>query len=77
MDIVDGALWRKSSYTGTNGNCVEVACWRKSNHSGTSGNCVEVGDAGTVLFVRDTKDRDGGALAFTATAWTAFTAHLK
>jgi hypothetical protein len=24
MDTVDGALWRTSSYTGTNGNCVEV-----------------------------------------------------
>jgi hypothetical protein len=24
MDTVDGALWRTSSYSGTNGNCVEV-----------------------------------------------------
>jgi uncharacterized protein DUF397 len=24
MGIVDGAGWRTSSYTGTNGNCVEV-----------------------------------------------------
>jgi hypothetical protein len=38
--------WRKSSYTGSQGNCVEAAplgpvAWRKSFHSGTSGNCVE------------------------------------
>jgi Domain of unknown function (DUF397) len=24
MDTVDSATWRTSSYTGTNGNCVEV-----------------------------------------------------
>ena len=24
MDTLDSATWRKSSYTGTNGNCVEV-----------------------------------------------------
>lgn len=24
MDTVGGAAWRTSSYTGTNGNCVEV-----------------------------------------------------
>jgi hypothetical protein len=24
MDTVDGVDWRASSYTGTNGNCVEV-----------------------------------------------------
>jgi Domain of unknown function (DUF397) len=24
MDTVDGALWRTSSYSGTNGNCVDV-----------------------------------------------------
>jgi hypothetical protein len=24
MDTVDGALWRTSSYSGTNGNCVEA-----------------------------------------------------
>lgn len=36
--------WRVSSYSGTQGNCVEVAGlrWRVSSYSGTSGNCVEV-----------------------------------
>ena len=24
-DLLDGAVWRKSSYSGTQGNCVEVA----------------------------------------------------
>ncbi len=25
VDSLDGAVWRKSSYSGTHGNCVEVA----------------------------------------------------
>jgi hypothetical protein len=25
VDWLDGAIWRKSSYSGTHGNCVEVA----------------------------------------------------
>jgi hypothetical protein len=39
---VSRTLWRKSSYSGSNGNCVEVAAWRKSSYSGSNGNCVEV-----------------------------------
>jgi hypothetical protein len=79
MDTVDSAAWRKSSYSGTSGgNCVEIATWRKSTRSGTSGgDCVEVGGAARVVLVRDTKDRDGGALAFTPDAWEAFTASLR
>jgi Domain of unknown function (DUF397) len=78
MDTVDNADWRTSSYSGTNGgNCVEIATWRKSTRSGTNGDCVEVGGAGRAVVVRDTKDRDGGALAFTPDAWAAFTASLR
>jgi hypothetical protein len=50
--------------------------WRKSSFSGSQANCVEVADAGHVL-IRDTKDRDGGTLAFTADAWRAFTGSLR
>jgi hypothetical protein len=77
MGTVDNADWRTSGYTGTNGNCVEIATWRRSTKSGTNGACVEVGGAVRAVLVRDTKDRDGGALAFTADAWAAFTASLK
>lgn len=77
--MVDSAAWRKSSYSGgSGGDCVEVAPWRKSSYSGSSGgNCVEVADAATIVLVRDTKDRDGGTLAFAADAWEAFTVTLK
>ncbi|SCL16985.1 DUF397 domain-containing protein [Micromonospora inyonensis] len=51
-----GARWRKSTYSGNNG-----------------GSCVEVADnlAGVIL-VRDTKDREGGTLAFAPAQWQGF-----
>jgi len=37
-------MWRKSSYSAHNGNCVEVheAVFRKSGHSNPNGACVEM-----------------------------------
>ncbi|MGW4466971.1 DUF397 domain-containing protein [Micromonospora sp. NPDC004704] len=55
------------------------AIWRKSSRSnGAGGECVEVADnvSGHVL-VRDTKDRDGGTLAFGPAAWSAFVGFAK
>jgi Domain of unknown function (DUF397) len=72
MGTVDNADWRTSSFTGTNGNCVEIATWRKSTRSGTNGSCVEVGGAARAVLVRDTKDRDGTVLAVPARAWERF-----
>jgi hypothetical protein len=80
METVIDAPWRKSSYSSSNGtNCVEVATWRKASYSGSNGtNCVEAGVAepGRVL-VRDTTNRDGGSLTFTAEAWHSFTDSLR
>lgn len=57
---------------------VDSAAWRKSSYSGSSGgDCVEVADTASTVMVRDTKDRNGGTLTFTAGAWAAFTASLK
>ncbi|WP_062214225.1 DUF397 domain-containing protein [Streptomyces sp. NBRC 109706] len=79
--LEDNPTWIKSSYSGGNGNCVEVAIlaardtknlWRKSSHSAGNGDCVEVAvvtDAGRA--VRDSK-KPGPQLAFGATQWTAF-----
>jgi hypothetical protein len=52
--------------------------WRKSSYSGNGGaNCVETGNVPGVVLVRDTTDRDGETLSFTASAWRAFMADVK
>lgn len=55
------AHWRKSSYSGTAGNCVEVA---------------DLGGTGT-RAVRDSKHLTGPALIFTECAWFVFTAGVR
>jgi hypothetical protein len=52
--------------------------WRKSSYSsGSSGNCVETADTGGIIFVRDTTDRGGATLAFSASTWQEFTGRLR
>lgn len=50
--------WRKSSYSGTDGDCVEVGSERTPHH--------------TTVGVRDTKSRDTGQLGFSGQAWHEF-----
>ncbi|WIX79811.1 DUF397 domain-containing protein [Amycolatopsis carbonis] len=66
------AAWRKSSYTTDQSNCVEFAAWRKSSYSTNDSNCVEVATSPVEIGIRDTKDRAGGHLTVSPTAWTAF-----
>ena len=51
--------------------------WRKSSYSGDNGGaCVEVAAAEAIL-VRDTTDRRGPILTFTADAWRAFAETIR
>ena len=51
--------------------------WRKSSYSGANGGqCVEVASAEGVA-VRDTTDREGATLKFSAEAWQQFTLGLR
>jgi hypothetical protein len=52
--------------------------WRKSAYSSANGaDCVETANGGGVILVRDTTNRDGGTLAFTAEAWQEFIRRLR
>jgi hypothetical protein len=49
--------------------------WFKSSYSDTGGgNCVEVALAPGMVHVRDSKDKSGPSLAFSAEEWSAFVA---
>lgn len=55
-----------------------TAQWRKSSFSNGGGNsCVETASSSGTVLVRDTTDRDGGTLAFSAGAWTVFLGTLR
>lgn len=63
MADLTGAIWRKSTRSGNGNNCVEVA----ENLISTTG----------LLYVRDSKNPTGPALAFTRDEWLAFTGGVK
>lgn len=54
-----------------------VRLWRKASYSNGEANCVQVGQAGPAVAVRDTKDPDGPALAFSRPGWREFTRDIK
>jgi Domain of unknown function (DUF397) len=61
MTDLTGAIWRKSSYSGSSGgNCVEIA----RNLPG-------------VIAVRDSKNPEGPALVFSPEGWRAFLAGAR
>ncbi|MGW8439241.1 DUF397 domain-containing protein [Nocardiopsis sp. NPDC055879] len=66
--------WYKSSYSGGDNDCVEIThnLWHKSSYSGGDNNCVEVTELGSLTGMRDTQNRELGALFFSADEWQAF-----
>ena len=52
------------------------AAWRKSTRSGNNG-CVEVAFVEDRVAVRDSKDRSGPVLVFTAHEWEAFVGGVR
>ncbi|WDZ93712.1 DUF397 domain-containing protein [Nocardiopsis sp. HUAS JQ3] len=69
--------FRKSSYSTSGDNCVEVAqvtpAFRKSSYSTSGDNCVEVAELPTGAAIRDSKNPELGFLPVGAGEWTAFT----
>jgi hypothetical protein len=52
--------------------------WRKSTYSeGNGGSCVETANSNGAVLVRDTTNRNGGTLSFTAAAWQEFVTQLR
>ncbi|QUH01734.1 DUF397 domain-containing protein [Saccharopolyspora erythraea] len=82
---VDAHVWRKSSYSANNGECVEVAfalaapdvAWEKSSYSANNGACVEIALDASAVGARDSKDPSGPALWFPAPRWGRFVSALK
>jgi uncharacterized protein DUF397 len=69
MDLdLSRAAWRTSSYSGANGSCVEVAPVPAGAPDGAPP---------ARIAVRDTKDRSGPVLVFTAHQWRSLAAGIK
>jgi uncharacterized protein DUF397 len=51
--------------------------WHTSSRSGDGANCVEFATAHRMVWVRDSKDPEGPALAFAAADWELFVADLR
>ena len=76
MSAVTELSWRKSSYSGVNGECVEVAHiptdFRKNSYSGVNNDCVEVAELPCGAAIRDSKHPTHGHIPFSSFEWDAF-----
>ncbi|WP_371781673.1 DUF397 domain-containing protein [Streptosporangium subroseum] len=71
MDL-NNVLWRKSGRSTNGGDCVEVAVV-----PGDPAVAGHKADADELYLIRDSKDPDGPALAFTPSEWNAFVGGVK
>ncbi|HEY3681987.1 MAG TPA: DUF397 domain-containing protein [Streptosporangiaceae bacterium] len=58
------------------GRAMNLLVWRKSTKSAQS-DCVEVAKLDDAVYVRDSKDRRGPVLAFTAHQWHALLSDIN
>jgi hypothetical protein len=72
-------MWKKSTFSGQAGTCVEVdRGFHKSTFSGGGSACVEVGREDGMTLVRDTKLGEGSPiLSFNDDEWVAFVRGVK
>ena len=64
-------IWRKSSRSNGQANCVEVA-WRKSSRSNGQADCVEIARIAEAVAVRDSKNTSGPMLVLPVAGWATF-----
>lgn len=74
MDITD---WRVSSYSYNGNSCLEAGNWRTSTFSVGNGACLEAGTCGHGVAIRDSVDRSGPVLTFSAGEWEQFLGRVK
>jgi hypothetical protein len=70
-----GLVWRTSTYSGNGSSCVEVAAWPARGRGGDRR--IVGGELGQRIAVRDSKDRGGPVLAFSAGAWKNFVGGVR
>lgn len=46
--------------------------WRTSTYSQPRGNCVEWAERHGLVYLRDSRDRNGGVLTFSGRSWSEF-----
>jgi hypothetical protein len=73
-----GLVWRKSSRSTDQGECVEVGVWRRHHRStGNGGEPLGSAVAERLCVARDSKNPDGPVLAFTVHTWSTFIGGVK
>jgi hypothetical protein len=84
--------WRRSSYSTSGENCVEVATlpagivvhdpnrsasMKSTRSQQTTGQCVELADVGGYAAMRDSKDPEGPKLVLEGPAWRRLRQQIK